>query len=356
MTSTIKYLFLFIPFLPLFLYSQNKKDYKTLFNQLSFESASPFHEKRALVCIDDYYQYIDEKGNLLPFKFKRTSEFPGFFVNGRAKIYTKSGKYGYINPSGKLAIDTIYRVAAEFSDSLVFVARKGFYGFIDVNGKEMLPVDRKYMVTLPFKNGVAVVSDGKKYGAINKKGALIISLDFDEIEAFEEGFAIARKTREGLSGVIDATGKFVVEPKYSVLASISEGLIAFCDESEKWGFIDLKGNVVIKPKYSNVGDFHEGMAYVENEDSKVGYIDRKGKQIIDFKFDTALDFSEGLAVATVEIKKNGFTRKLSGYIDKKGDWVFLPAFPEANLFSEGKALILEMSESHHLRWIYITKP
>ncbi|MBP2617789.1 WG repeat-containing protein [Chryseobacterium jejuense] len=355
MNLKVKVFFIGLQLIPAVLFSQKNKDYKNLFESLNFESAYPFQEQKALVCINDHYQYIDNKGNLLPFKFKRTSRLPLQFNFDRAEVYTRSGKSGFINGAGKLVIDTLYQNIGEFGDSLAFAVRKGFYGFMDLQGKEVLPIDKRYRVTFPFYKGLSVVSDGKKYGAINKKGILTIAMDFNEIEPFHEGCAAARKTKDGLWGVIDMTGKFVIEPKYKILSRMSEGLIGFYDEkSEKWGFLDSHGNVVVQPKYVNSGDFHEGLAYVENDKSQIGYIDNTGKQTIDFKFYEAWDFSEGLAVATVEKEQNGSQRNLSGYIDKKGNWVFNPAFSEANKFSDGKALVLEMY-NNHLRWKFISK-
>ena len=88
---------------------------------------------------------------LLPFKFNRTSEMPGSFSHGRAKIYSSRGKYGFIDLSAKLVIDTIYALDHDyFSDSLAFVARNGFYGFIDRDGKEVMPIDKKYHIIFPF--------------------------------------------------------------------------------------------------------------------------------------------------------------------------------------------------------------
>ncbi len=333
---------------------ETNPDYKILYKNLEFEIARPFQEKRAVVCVDNYFQYLDESGNLLPFKMERTSELPGFFQEGKAEVYTKSGKYGFIDLSGKLVVDTIYQAVSGFSDSLAFARRKGFNGYIDKNGKEVLAIDEKYLSS-PFTDGIAMITDLEKWGAIDKTGKIVIPLEFSEIEFFKEGYAVAKKAKNGRFGLIDKNGKFVIEPKYETLGDICEGLLYyFDDKTEKWGYLNAKGEVVIKPIYENNGDFKEGLADVQNDIYNEGFIDKTGKQIIGFNFDEVYGFSEGLSVAVVMVEIGGVETKRYGYIDKLGNWVFRPVFHGAMNFSDGKGLVL-INSGNQPKWRYITK-
>lgn len=333
---------------------ERNPDYKILYKNLNFEIARPFQEKRGLVCIDNYFQYLDESGKLLPFKMERATELPGFFQEGRAEVYTKSKKYGFIDLSGKLMVDTIYQAVSGFSNSSAFARRNGFNGYIDTNGKEVLSMDGKYLLS-PFTDGIAMVTDLKKWGAIDKTGKIVIPLEFAEIEFFKEGYAVAKKEKSGRFGLIDKNGKFVIEPKYEKLDDVHEGLLCFYDDKkDKWGYLNTKGEIVIKPIYEIAGDFKEGLADVQNEIFNEGFIDKTGKQIIGFNFDEVYGFSEGLSVAVVKIEIDGTETKRYGYIDKLGNWVFKPVFLGAMNFSEGKGLVLIQS-GNQPEWRYITK-
>ncbi|MEO5911382.1 MAG: WG repeat-containing protein [Pelobium sp.] len=333
---------------------ESNPDYKILYKNVDLEIARPFQQKRAVVCVANYFQYLDDNGTLLPFKMYRTSELPGFFQEDRAEVYTKSKKYGFIDLSGKLAVDTIYQAVSGFSNSLAPARRKGFNGYIDKNGKEVLPMDAKYLLS-PFTDGIAMITDLKKWGAIDKTGKIVVPLEFSEIEFFNEGYAVAKKDDDAKFGLIDKTGKFVIEPKYEKLGDVHEGFLYFHDDKkDKWGYLNTKGEVVIKPIYQNAGDFQEGLANVQNENYNEGFIDKKGKQIIGFNFDEVSGFSEGLSVAVVKIDIDGTETKRYGYVDKLGNWVFKPVFLEAMNFSEGKGLVLIQSDDQP-KWRYITK-
>jgi len=334
---------------------------KIAFKGLFFEEAMPFYQNRALVSMDGKYKYIDTKGNFLPYSFIRNSEhaMEKFFENGMAKVHNgnlKNIKYGYINLSGKLIIDYQYDYATPFSDSLSVVKNNSFSGYIDLQGNAVLK-NLNYDILTSFHENIAIVYNTGKtlssdfvYGAINKKGELIIALKFNRINDFKEGYAIAQKERDGEFGVIDKTGKFVIQPKYELLQSFSEGLAAFLKD-DKWGFIDTKGNIIVKPIYDEVGDFSEGLVSV-SLNNKYGFIDKKGNVIVKPIYDDVGDFSEGLALASVEIKSEGRTKKLSGFIDKKGKWYYEPIFKDATGFIGGFAAVKFDGQN---KWQYITK-
>ncbi|UIR56814.1 WG repeat-containing protein [Sphingobacterium sp. SRCM116780] len=334
---------------------------KIAFNGLFFEEAMPYYEHRALVSIDGKYKYIDTMGNFLPYSFIRNSEFEveKNFENGRAKVHNsnlKNIKYGYIDLSGKLIVDYQYDYATPFSDSLAVVKNNHFFGYIDIHGNAVLK-NLNYDILTSFHENIAIVYNTGKtlssdflYGAINKKRELIIPLEFNRIDDFKEGYAIAQKEQGGQFGVIDKNGKFVIRPKYELLQSFSEGLAAFMKD-DKWGFIDIKGNVIVKPIYDEVRDFSEGLAAVSFND-KYGFIDKKGNVVIDLKFNIAHDFLDGMALTSIEVQHEGRIKELYGFIDKKGDWYYQPIFKDARGFTDGFAAVKFDGQN---KWQYITK-
>ena len=167
-------------------------------------------------------------------------------------------------------------------------------GYISSEGKILPPI---YTSAYDFKNGVSAVAQ-----------------------------------EEDKFGVIDKSGKWIVQPEYYFINSFSSGLAPFQkNKKEKYGYMNLKGEIVIEPKYDSAGLFYEERALVCEElknydDSTCGFINLKGEYITDKIFSQyhSLWFSEGLAMVCSGKNEN----LLCGYIDKDGtqvlelsDWI-----------------------------------
>ena len=69
------------------------------------------------------------------------------------------------------------------------VKLNGKYGFIDKEGKEIIPL--KYDEVREFREGLATVELNKKWGFVDKEGKEVISLKYDCVyQNFIEGLAI----------------------------------------------------------------------------------------------------------------------------------------------------------------------
>lgn len=176
----------------------------------------------------------------------------------------------------------------------------------------------------------------KKWGFIDRTGALVIEPQFDDV------------LRDQYGGCMPLSHK--------VFKNFSEGLCAV-RLGNKWGFIDRTGKFALPAKYDNAGTFSEGLALVRTG-IKYGYIDKTGKEVIAVRFDfpahasaarndnpdwdfsqgllERYEFSEGLAVA----EKNG----LFGFIDKTGQFVIEPEYAAANPFHQGIARVERLTD------------
>lgn len=138
-----------------------------------------------------------------------------------------------------------------------------------------------------------------KYGYADETGKLIIEPNFEKADWFDAS-GYARVQVDGLWGIIDKKGLFVITPEYTEIFNFSEGLAAFCVEGEyswiqgeivggKWGFINEKNEIIISPKYHRAENFYNGYAIVQEEGDNWGnwgVIDAKGKQILPYKYAT----------------------------------------------------------------------
>jgi len=172
------------------------------------------------------------------------------------------GRYGYIDKTGRFAIEPQFTSAREFADGLALVK---------IGGVLINPVGATIM------NSDDEVG---RYAFIDKTGKTVLSLPgIRDVDSFSDG--LARINMKGREGFIDTSGNIVIEPKLSVLSNFSEGLAPIILSEGGIGFIDKTGKIVIKTKFPLAGDFKNGLAFVhdslETTSSRYGYIDKVGK-------------------------------------------------------------------------------
>lgn len=185
-----------------------------------------------------------------------------------------------------------------------------------------------------FYNGLAIVKDNGLYGVINPRGQFIVECKYSKIYPFSEGFA-AVLSKENKIGFIDSYGEEIVPCKYDFdkydKYRFSEGRAAVCS-GDRYGYIDVTGKVVIDLKYSSARDFHDGFAVVSRPDEGVAFIDPQGNIIADMKAYSYFEqYSEGLIGAT--------KGKKQGFLDKTGKEVIPFDFTSVTVFSEGLAFV-----------------
>ena len=124
-------------------------------------------------------------------------------------------------------------------------------------------------------------------------------------------------------GVLDRTGKVILEPRYAGLQRYSDWLAAATVQCwrgnfsrpypSSWGFIDDRGKLVIPHRYHAARAFHDGFALVsqplpnkgQSEKSFVeGFIDKTGRICFESNFAHSMDFNHGVAVKCEGIDKS----------------------------------------------------
>ncbi len=130
----------------------------------------------------------------------------------------KDGLYGY-KLYDEFVIEPRFTHAGPFSEGLAAVAIYGKWGFIDKEGKCVIPY--RYEYTGRFSEGLAVVKLNGKYGYVDKAGKLAILCKFDMAEEFKDGLAAVKFGGENF--YIDTDGQMYkskeeVRRKYSSFA------------------------------------------------------------------------------------------------------------------------------------------
>jgi hypothetical protein len=293
-----------------------------------YTSAGSFYDGLAVVTVgsDDEgytYGYIDKTGKeVIP----PTFEEAGDFRYNRAPISVKY-KIGYINKTGKIVIPPKYYQMGRMAENNFIEGLSSLYiedekstlhnrtfkhGFIDVNGKEVIPL--QYTSVRDFVDGIAIVFNDKKYGFIDKNGKQVTPIKYDNYNQYTNSFSegLAAVSVNDKSGFIDKNGTEVIPVTYRKVIPFADGIAGvlscptkYVDETCKWGFIDKTGKTIVTHQYSGVDEifgFSEGLIAVANcitvdykDKCKYGFMNKTGKLIIPLKYDYAEPFAGGLA-------------------------------------------------------------
>ena len=237
------------------------------------------------------------------------------FEEGLACVHL-NGKYGFVNLNGEEIIPLIYDYADDFSEGLVLVMIGNEYGFIDKEGKVVIPFT-DYQWCEGFSEGLATFRVYGKYGFINKKGEWQIVPMYDSVEEFEQGVSIASINNK--YGVIDKTGKPIIPFQYEYMRRGYNTNYFEVKLHSKSGVINRAGDIIIPIKYDYI-DRHfdlesdtDKIFIPVSRNHKFGFVDKTGNEVVSLIYDSVNDFEHGLAVVEANTKY--------GIIDEKGSVV-----------------------------------
>jgi len=237
-----------------------------------------------------------------------TYDSPDYFSEGLAAV-EQSGKWGYVNTTGNLAVPCQYDFAWGFEGSLGRVLKGDF--------------------------------NIGKWGLVNKTGQLAAPCEYDQIDNFYEGMAEAQKNN--LWGYVDTTGQEVISCQYDFTDNFYNGL-AVVSKGGQYGLINTAGDEVVPMgTYQNivyVGTVTEGSFYWVEQNGKWGIIGNiPDRDLGDINADGKIDTTDarlalqhivgknvltGVALAAADVDKSGKVdtvdaRLILQYIVKKID-------------------------------------
>lgn len=224
----------------------------------------------------------------------------------------------------------------DFTDGIARVTYNDEHGFpykfgaIDKNGKLVISIEFDHIGE--FNNGLAWAKKGNVTGYIDKTGKFVKQCDY-AIMHESEGIATVRRVNSEYKcyGLINKDGNFILPIKYDYIGEMSEGLTVVIPDlfEDKTIYVDKTGKKVLEIE-GNSGDFKEGLAYII-KNNKYGFIDKTGKVVIPTTYDYVSDFNDGLAHVRKDDKR--------GYIDKSGKEVLPIKYDSISDFKEGLAVV-----------------
>ena len=226
-----------------------------------YEDAKGFSEGLAAVCLKDeaYWEAVDG-----------------------VPEYIRNIEWGYIDKTGKLAIDAKYTNAEPFYEGLAKVRTEQGVGYINQKGNEVIPC--QYRWGGYYKDGMTYVTDyenntwlidtkGEKLKLIAEgKYVLYAEDDVDEVNEHKNGILFMENIVDLPDGdhahvrtYYNETGQISYE-EYQLKKDLSEGLAPLYDkEAKKYGYVDENGVQIIPPSFDKAEPFEDGYAIVANE-------------------------------------------------------------------------------------------
>ncbi len=187
------------------------------------------------------------------------SKYSSWFENGLSVGVDVNNKYGFIDKQGNWVIKPEYDSAVRFSDGLASVMKDGLWGAIETSGQ--LIIDFKYASQFFFMDGTATVyKKGSKFygGLIDKTGKMLVEEQFQDNKGLSEGLMPAGKTNK--YGYYDISGKAIF-PEIFERANLFQDGKAGVSFKGKYGMIDMEWNFIIQPVFDYIGYFVNGMQW-----------------------------------------------------------------------------------------------
>lgn len=288
--------------------------------------------------------------------------------------FQEKNRIGFFDNQGNIVIKPKFWSAGQYSDGLIAARINGLYGYVDRTGEYVIPPQFDYATD--FKEGIAIIYQNNIPSYINKKGQLAFQTNYAQLGFFESGRALV-KTKSKKNGLIDKSGKLIIDTIFYSIENMGSGLyivITPDDEQPKnqTGIIDSMGNFIVPlGVYATIDHIHEGFASVDTyplpedstgETSKSGFIDKNGNLLFlrgTSKKDGWLldDFREEVAVITLykywipEEEGTIMTseKEYKGYINRNGEVLLNDTLIEdATDFSNGRAFIKIQDEGYYL--------
>jgi hypothetical protein len=236
------------------------------------------------------------------------------------------GLWGYIDVSGKMAIEPAYREARGFVNGLAAVKKDDLFGYIDAKGNLAIPA--RFTRATDFNaKGTALVVIDDRLALIDRQGAVIKTLPFAaslNSEGFKQGQPLASVQMQISPALWNASsGRSVSLPDDVMnLDEPQSGLIPAQQrdtaQSGYWGYLDDSGEWAIDPmklKTRNEPLLNGHVVAVKGKSSWT-FFDRNGVSLSKEQYKSVKPLSSG---SWLVVDANNVQQLLSNKLEKTQD-------------------------------------
>ena len=247
----------------------------------------------------------------------------------------ETGHWGFIDANGKMVIPADYMEAHGFSCGWSFVVTEDDEeAFIDKDNKQH-SLDGKYPLSDFFYYNRIIFREDGKYGLLDENFKEIVPAEYDDLDGVGDNAFVGFEDGK-LWGYLDANGKEVIGADFKHGDPFAGGFAVVAD-GEGYGVIDEKGKYLIEPQKKYIYNLGEGLLAFESSNEKYGLWDKKGNEVLSATYNNIYPFTCGLAL----VEKNG----KYGFINTKGEEVIACRETMAIPFSDDVTWIVKNDES-----------
>ena len=319
------------------------------------EHISPYEVAR--VRINDKWGVINRKGDFIiepqPLTIDVRDGYSGldhivFVIGDKRKIYLiKSG----------LIVDKVF--FDDFSAMLSHRAARFVVddkmGFIDKDGK--IFVEPQFDDAEAFSDGYATVKVHDKWGLIDFNGDCYFEPRFDTIidkpKHESGGYPLIRVKVGEKIGFLNIDDHLVIEPQYEETEGCYDNIKVKTDG--KWGIVNRHGLYVLDPLYEQINDDWYYLdddlfeLYWAKDNKKWSLLRKDFSFIAKSKFDDYIHFSRVMSFALAAVK----TDDKWGYINYAGCFIIDPKFDEVGSFFSRRVRLAPVKDGE--KWGYINQ-
>lgn len=242
-----------------------------------YDSLSTYNNL-AIAKYNSKYGIIDLEGNIIQ-DFKYNTLLYSWFANKKQAVFLKDKTVDYINTNGEIDFSIDFNKFNNIThypleDRFYCIEKNKKFGIIDIKGNIIL--EPKYESVSVFKENFIVDENI----IVNKKGELIKKTEFEYISP-KNNYAIAYSNNK--AGVIDKTGKILIECQYdSLFPDINETFL-IAEKGGYQGIVDLNNSVILDFIYDSIEvcycESKKDVRFIVEINKKYALLDEKGKRL-----------------------------------------------------------------------------
>lgn len=152
----------------------------------------------SMVMRDSMFGYINIKGReVIPCKYKQL----GYEIHNNRVFYRENNKYGFLDTTGKVVVAPVYDRVFDFHIDVTAVQKGEKWALINSNGKQVTDFIYDMIVGHTWHDQqFVVVYQNKKCGVIDKKGNLVLPLEYEAIHDFSQAIGLKPEFRVTKNG------------------------------------------------------------------------------------------------------------------------------------------------------------
>ena len=225
-----------------------------------------------------------------------------------------------------------------YENNVLRFEKDGKYGLIDFNGKEILPAEYSNIYSLAgVQKSIVIEKDGLK-GVVNSAlGNIVVDCEYNDVLALEEntadnGYIVLR---DGKYGILSGTGKEIIPCNYQEIKTVTGNNMFVVRDDLGLKIIDKSLNIIKDGGFDSVEEIN-GDYITFTLNGKKGVLDGEGTELISPQYDDLKYASDGYFIA-----KNG---DLYGIIKSDNSVVLNYKYTNISFVSEANFYIADNAD------------